>query len=451
MFRDIAFTGYARLSRTGRKASRRGTNRGLFIWTGVLISGAVGIDTNLTLVYQLFAVLLSLIVFSRLALRIQKPEITLHRRLPKYATAGQAFEYTILVKNNGKQVETGLAIIDHPKTIPPCLEQFKAAKEPGEETRNAYDRWIGFHRFVWLQKLMTGIEIKRAEIQELGIHASCSTKINALPLRRGNVNFTSMTLLCPDPLGLHYACQEFLAPEQLLVLPKRYEISHAFELPGGRHFQPGGVNPTWSIGESDEFVSLRDYRDGDPYRKIHWASSAKRDKPVVKEYQDEFFVRQSLVLDTDTDNLEILEEVVSVGASLLLQLEDTEGLMDLLYLSDAPKIITAGRGFAQANHQLEALATIQKPGATPEKFLEAVRNHCRLISGCLLVVPGWDKAQRNLYRCLIQASVPVSLFIITEAVVADAIATDVVSELTDLPDGATILPVGQIAERLKTL
>ncbi len=441
MFRDIAFAGYARLSGTGRRSSRRGTHRGLFIWTAMLISGAVGIDTNLTLVYQLFAILFSLIVFSRLSLRIQKPEITLIRQLPKYATAGQSFEYTILVGNHGKYVESGLALIDHPETILPTLEQFKATREPGEETRNAYDQWIGFHRFVWLQKLLTGIEIERAEIPELGIHASCSTRINALPLRRGIVNFTSMTLLCPDPLGLHYSCQEFAARDQLLILPKRYEMSHTFEIPGGRHFQPGGVNPTWSIGESDEFVSLREYRDGDPYRKIHWASSAKRDKPVVKEYQDEFFVRQSLVLDTDTDNPEVLEEVISVGASLLLQLEDSEGLMDLLYLSDSPRVITAGRGFAQTNHQLETLATMQKPSTTPDKLLEAVRNHTRLISGCLLVVPDWNNTRQDLYRCLVRASVPVSLFVITEED----------EEPADLPAGAILLPLGKIAERLKKL
>ena len=53
-----------------------------------------------------------------------------------------------------------------------------------------------------------------------------------------------------------------------------------------------------SVGESEEFVSLRDYRRGDPMRHIHWKSWAKTGKPIVKEFQDEFFVRHALILDT---------------------------------------------------------------------------------------------------------------------------------------------------------
>jgi uncharacterized protein (DUF58 family) len=55
-----------------------------------------------------------------------------------------------------------------------------------------------------------------------------------------------------------------------------------------------------NIGQSEEFVSLREYRRGDPPRHIHWRSWAKAGKPIVKEFEDEFFVRHALVLDTFT-------------------------------------------------------------------------------------------------------------------------------------------------------
>ena len=70
------------------------------------------------------------------------------------------------------------------------------------------------------------------------------------------------------------------------------------QLRGQRKYQPGGVALASSIGESDEFVALRDYRAGDPMRRIHWRSWARVGRPVVREYQDEFFVRHALVLDT---------------------------------------------------------------------------------------------------------------------------------------------------------
>lgn len=404
--------------------------------TSAVISAAVGIDTSLTMVYQLFALLLCIIIVSRLSLRLQKPKVSIRRRLPKYATAGEPFEYFINVANEGTQPERDLRLIDNPKVLPPDFEQFDRSREPGEETRNAYDRWLGFHRFIWLQRLNTGVTIKQGMVPEISLKAAVDTPMEATPLRRGIVNFQSITLLCPDPFGLNYSVSNFPDFEQLMILPRRYAIPKSFELPGGRHFQPGGVNSTWSIGESDEFVSLRDYRDGDSMRKIHWASTAKRDKPVVKEFQDEFFVRQAIILDTAVDDMEVLEETISVAASLLLQSENTDGLMDLIYVADVAKIVTAGRGHAQPTHQLEVLATIGRNEGTPEKLLDVVAAHQRLLSGAMLVLPGWTDEHKRLVRML--GKLPLAIFIITREE----------ENLTEVPAGANVLPLGKIAERL---
>ncbi len=441
MFREFIFPGYVRLSRASRRASRRSSERGRFIQTSAVICAAIGIDTNLTLVYQLFAFLLCLIIVSRLALRIQPPKVSVKRRLPKYATAGQTFEYFINVSNEGSYIERDLKLVDNPRIVPPDIQQFRNEREPGEETRNAYDRWIGFHRFVWLQRRNTGIVIKQGDVPEISLKANADARMEALPLRRGIVNFTSTTLLSPDPLGLYFSVTNFNHHEQLMVLPRRYPVSKTFELPGGRHFQPGGVNSAWSIGESDEFVSLRDYRDGDSMRNVHWASTAKRDKPVVKEFQDEFFVRQALVLDTDTRDSQLLEETVSVAASLLLQMESSDGLMDLIYASKTTQIVTAGRGYAQVNHQLEALATLTMCSGAATKLKKTVATHRKLLSGCILVLPGWDESRRALLNSLSSAGIPTALFIVTEDE----------DKLTNVPANANVLPIHDIAERLAHL
>ena len=108
--------------------------------TGAVISFAVGIDTDLTLAYQLFSFLLCMIVLSRLAIRFQKPNVKLHRRLPRFATAGEPFSYQILITNLGDHVEQDLRIADNPTVITPGFDEFLVEREPLEETRNAYDR-----------------------------------------------------------------------------------------------------------------------------------------------------------------------------------------------------------------------------------------------------------------------------------------------------------------------
>ena len=441
MFRETIFPSYVRITRASQKASRRTSERGKLIQTSAIICAAIGVDTDLTLTYQLFAFLLCLIIVSRLSLRIQPPKISVTRRLPKYATAGQSFEYSINVANEGNHTERDLKLIDNPLIVSPTFKQYQQEREPGEETRNAYDRWIGFHRFIWLQRRNTGIVIKQGDVPEVSLKGSADTMMEAMPLRRGIVNFTSTTLLSPDPFGLNYAIKNFNQHEQLMVLPKRYPVSTNFELPGGRHFQPGGVNSTWSIGESEEFVSLRDYRDGDSMRKVHWPSTAKREKPVVKEFQDEFFVRQALVLDTDTKDSELLEETVSVAASLLLQTETSDGLMDLIYAANTTQIVTAGRGYAHVNHQLEALATLTRYEGAAERLQETLSAHRTLISGCILVLPGWSESQQQLVRSMSSTGIPVALFIVTQDE----------KKLADTPARANILPVNEVATRLAGL
>src|SRR5262249_29300784 len=125
--------------------------------------------------------------------------------------------------------------------------------------------------------------------------AMAEAEASMVPLRRGPLRFNGVTVARRDPLGLVRSFVRLPLPQTVLVLPKRYRVPAAV-LPGTRNYQPGGVALASSIGESEEFLSLRDYRPGDPFRRIHWRSWARTGRPIVKEYQDEFFVRHALVL-----------------------------------------------------------------------------------------------------------------------------------------------------------
>lgn len=441
MFRDWVYPAYVKAMRPRRDRKRQATDRSRLIEPGIVFCAVLGLNTDRTLVYQLFAFLLCMVLISRFCLRLRRPLVSVKRYLPKYATAGQPFEYQMAITNTGQNVEADLTVVDNPKIRPPDLEQFKNEKEPDEDTRNAYDRFIGFHRFIYLQKRNTGITIEPGKAPDIPLKATKTVHIEALPLRRGIIHFTSTTILHPDPLGLNLGVTNYENPGALLVLPKRYEIRKSFKLDGGRHFQPGGINASWSIGESDEFVSLRDYRDGDSVKKIHWASSAKRNKPVVREYQDEYFVRLALVLDTSNAKSDILEETISVAASFLLALDNADSMLDLIYLADKAEIFTSGRGTSQVNAQLEALATLGFSSLSVEKLSQAVASHVRLISGCILVLSNWSDEHQKMIQALRSANVSIEVFIIT----------DNEKSLAHLPARYHLLPVDEIQNRLNQL
>ena len=183
-------------------------------------------------------------------------------------------------------------------------------------------------------------------------------------------------------------------------------------------YQQGGVALAANIGRSEEFVSLRDYRRGDPVRHIHWRSWAKAGRPIVKEFEDEFFVRHALVLDTFTDepHSEILEEAVSVAASFACTVLTQESLLDLLFVGAESYCFTAGRGLAHADQMLEILASVRACGDKPFATLEhLVLGHVSVVSGCICVLQKWDDARKSFVKKLRTLRVPVLVFVIAAA------------------------------------
>ena len=159
--------------------------------------------------------------------------------------------------------------------IAPRFSELQSPRQPFKETRNIYDRFIELHRFVWLQSVKTGIRINSAQAEEIPVKGKAKVRIEAERLRRGFTKFGTTAILYPDLLGMNYGVKRFVNPEQLLIPPKRYRINEAFELPGGSSAIPGGTSANWSSSTSDEFVSLRNYPEGDSAKIIHWPSSVK--------------------------------------------------------------------------------------------------------------------------------------------------------------------------------
>jgi|TARA_Y100000310_G_C20647148_1_gene797285 uncharacterized protein (DUF58 family) len=444
MIRRLIYPSYASITGISRRTSRRVSERGQLIQIGIIVTAALGIDTEIALIYQLFAFLICLYAAARVATLFQRPRLSVRRALPRFVTAGEPFQYTVHIHNEGDRQEEDLILIDKPLVTPPSYNEFVNAREPGEEERNAYDRYVGFHRFVWLQRRKTGVTTEQLDLPPLPAMGDVHAKVTAEPLRRGRVVLSGLTVGHPDPFGLVYGFEEFDQPEQVLVLPKRYPLPVTYLPPGGRHYQPGGVTSAWSVGESDEFVSLRDYRDGDPLRRIHWPSTAKRDIPVVKEHQDEYFVRQALVLDTCSTDWELMEDAVSVAASFAVTVDTKDSLLDLMFVAEGPFHCTAGRGLAHAEQLLEVLSATDLSECPFETLSASVLHHAPFLSGTILVLIDWDEKRKQMIRGLRSLNIPLEILVIRRA-------DQPPIEDEDLPDHFHILLHGEIAEGLAKL
>ncbi len=158
-----------------------------------------------------------------------------------------------------------------------------------------------------------------------------------------------------------------------------------------------------NVGDSQEFIQLRDYRPGDPLRHIHWPSFAKAGRPVVKEYQDEYFTRYALVLDTFADiaGEEAFEAAVSVAASFVAGLQMHDALLDLVFVEDRAYRLTVGRGLGRTTDLLRELAAAAPcQGHRFEMLAAQVLQHAQSLSGCILVLLGLDQERRHLVQRL---------------------------------------------------
>jgi len=389
------------------------TRTGQFAFAGLVIAAAVGIDTDLTLAYQIFTLLAALFLLALLTSVFHKVNFEVTRKLPPFVTAGERFRYTLSIINLGKNAREGLLLLESLADPCPSYKEFLSSKRktnrPGSLPHHAYRYW----RAMITERRNS--RIPEQSLPRLLKNQPVEISIDAEAEHRGHIEFISTTVAKPDPFGLFKAFVFLPHQQSLLVLPKRYDLP-ALQLPGKRVYQHGGVTLATSKGDTEEFVGLRDYRAGDPLQQIHWKSFARVGKPVVKEYQDEFFERYALVLDTFTHagTNRIFEEAVSLAASFACTVETQENLLDLMFVGADTYTFTAGIGQLHTDSMLEILASVR--ACEDKSFSElgnAILERRPSLSGCILLLTAWDEDRRRLVDELTASGLPLEIFVIT--------------------------------------
>ncbi len=404
------------VSRYGRLIRRRFTGPGILALGALIATATVGVDTDQTLAYQLFSFLSFLILFAVAQGWSFRPKIRITRKLPPYATAGEAFDYRIELRNDRSTAESGLRLLENLLDPRPSFEEFvHGLGRPSEASDflRRYSIWDKWQRMVAANQPAA---FEEQRLPELPPNRLVEIRPRVKPQHRGAINLTGFTIAKVDRFGLFKAFVTHPKPDSLLVLPKRYQLPELL-LPGSRMYQHGGMTFASSVGESEEFVGLRDYRAGDPLKHIHWKSFARVGTPVVKEHQNEFFERHALVLDTFTDgvSLRAFEEAVSVAASFAASIETQECLLDLLFVGGRVYCFTAGRGQLRTENMLELLAhTMPCEGKPFGELHEAILERRPQLSGCILVLLCYDSARRALANELRASGLPLITLILGE-------------------------------------
>jgi uncharacterized protein (DUF58 family) len=414
----IGAPAFRRVYRYDRALRRKLTPAGWLLAALAVVSMIFGLNTREVLLYQLFGLSVGLVVvaaFASLRLRVQ---FTARRRLPPRATAGVPFDYTLTLRLGGGTAP-GAVWVEDLLALPPKAQTtgtaaFTAYKVHSDRSRNFFDRLVGYPRWVAFMRQRIGAHIAAVPLAEWSMHSDCTVKMRCEPLRRGLLQFEAVRIARNEPLGLMKAHAQRAVPDTLLVLPRTYAVAET-RMAGSRRLQPGGVANSSRIGEAEEFVGLRDYRPGDTPRRIHWKAWARTGRPVVKEHQDEFFVRHALVLDTSgPTDAQTFEAAVSLAASLVALPRGDDSLLDLMFVEGRAYTLTQGRGLGAAAELLRVLAAVSHVPGSFAPLAEAVALGAARISSAICVLLAWDTPRQQLVASLRARGLPVRVWLVVE-------------------------------------
>ena len=216
--------------------------------------GMAAINTGNNLLYLLLGWLLSVIIASGVLSEQVLRGLRIQRRPPGRIFAGQPFLMEISVENAKKS-----------------LSSYSIEVE---------DRIAG------------GMLDKKCYFLKVPAGRTQRTSYRHTFTRRGLYRFTGFRVGTKFPFGLFRKSRDVDVAKDVIVYPQIHPIT----VPSPRaHY--AGNDTARQIGRRGEFFGLREYRDGDDRRDIHWRSTARTGRPLVREYEDESQKRALILLD----------------------------------------------------------------------------------------------------------------------------------------------------------
>ncbi len=383
---------------------------------GGAVSALFGPNVEKSIVVLLSLLFLALLCVGMLWAYFRKAHISAHRELPRTATVGELLNYGVSVKNEGSRVLGDVFLYEEGDDPRPTEWEFQNLREPGEEKRNWFDRTFVFYRWKWLNERGGGWKTQGcSEGFTLDVGEVGRVNLSLMPLRRGVLKLNDLRAELPDPLGLFQRRRAILNEEdEVLVIPRRYRLP-GVELGGFAELKMGDETSSRVRGDGGEFMGLREYREGDSLRKIHWKAWARTGQAIVKEFEEQRFPRYGLVLDTNLNQSgpSLFEEAVSVAASFVTATDRGGCLLDFMFVRGESEVFMAGGEGDRAENLLEILARVEGCDSEGyESLQKLVLSYLSEMAGCVVVLSGWSEERENFLKCLEVSGIDLRVYII---------------------------------------
>jgi uncharacterized protein (DUF58 family) len=265
-------------------------------------------------------------------------------------------------------------------------------------------------------------------LHSLGGRSAYTWRVNTICTERGRYQLGPLRLRTSDPFGLFPMERDFAATTHVVVYPLTFDI-HQFALPIG--ILPGGD----ALRRRTHYVTtnaagVRDYAPGDSFGRIHWPSTARRDRLIVKEFEldplaDIWIVPDMAIFGhvapkasaakqiNDLPPWMQLEEfelpetteeyTVAIAASLAQYFLRRDRAVGLVGYGQSNEVVQPDRGERQLNRILETLAVLRAQGQVPLADVLHAESHLFPRGTTVIVVTAsadenWALAARQVAR-----------------------------------------------------
>ena len=183
------------------------------------------------------------------------------------------------------------------------------------------------------------------------------------PERRGRYPLEPPFIDTGFPFGLYFAKRPVHCENQLTVWPQRVRLN---ELPDAVEIESREDRTSdRRVGDVDDVLGTRSFRQGDSLRRVHWAQSARQGRLIVCERQRPISCALRLVLDLAPPHRagegreRSLERLLRVAASIVESMHAQHFLVECLIGSQN---FAVGPAVSDLRQCLDAIATIPAEG-----------------------------------------------------------------------------------------
>jgi uncharacterized protein (DUF58 family) len=272
-------------------------------------------------VYAVDALLVGILVVGFLSARFAVWRIALARMLPREAGEGERIRVGLHLRATSGGRRAFIRILDGIPGLTPA-SVILAGVDPGQGTQTSY--------------FTTAL---RRGVHRAGPAVVCSGGLTGLFEARRTVPASGEITVCPRYWALSRFPLAAWTPALQAV---------------GAARRRGGL----------EFFGLRDYRAGDSVRHVHWRSSARRGRLVIREFEQEIPGSVTLLIDTrpevqrGRDAESTLEDLIRAAASIAWYVTARGGSVRLLASTPSTDLNVSGGWHAL----LRVLAGLQGEG-----------------------------------------------------------------------------------------